>query len=127
MKDKIIGYSTVGVFNTSKTLTGIELAKRDLLNHFGIRKGEKWTNPEFGSNLPYYVFQPLDNATVDLIEQDVMDVVTYDPRFSLLDNAIIVSEDEHYVSVSVGLMYLPTTTSTDLILKFDRESQKLEF
>jgi phage baseplate assembly protein W len=125
---RIIGYSTVDAEYTSRQLSGIDLAKRDLLNHFGIRKGEKWTNPEFGSNLPYYVFQPLDDATVDLITQDVFDVVGNDPRFEMNSNEVTVSSDEQSVTVVVYLTYLPTTTATDLQIKFDREfEQSTEF
>lgn len=126
--NKIIGYTTVGEQHTSKHLTDLELAKQDLRNHFGIRKGEKWTNPEFGSNLPYYIFQPLDDATVALIEQDVIDVVSYDPRFELTRREVRVQEDAHFVTVRIELTYLPTTTVTDLILKFDKEfAQQVEF
>jgi len=127
MSKKIIGYTTRDRYRTSLPLTGMELAKQDLLNHFAIRKGEKWTNPEFGSNLPYYVFQPLDDATVDLIERDVIDVVSYDPRFQLMDNSLTVIEDEHLVVLRVELLYVPTTTQTELEIKFDRESQNSEF
>jgi len=127
MSEKIIGYTTKNRQLTSSTLTGIELARQDLLNHFAIRKGEKWTNPEFGSNLPYYVFQPLDETTADLIEQDVIDVVSYDPRFTMTNKNVTVLEDEHFVMVEVELLYVPTTTPTTLALKFDRESQNLEF
>lgn len=127
MSEKIIGYTTIGNNDTSSVLTGMELAKQDLRNHFAIRKGEKWTNPEFGSNLPYYVFQPLDDSTIDLIEQDVSDVVSYDPRFAVDGQLLDFEEDEHYITVIVKLIYLPTTTATDLSLKFDRESSELEF
>ena len=126
--NKIIGYTTVGEQHTSKHLTDLDLAKQDLRNHFGIRKGEKWTNPEFGSNLPYYIFQPLDDATVALIEQDVIDVVSYDPRFELTRREVRVQEDAHFVTVRIELTYLPTTTVTDLVLKFDKEfAQQAEF
>ena len=67
----IIGYTTKNTTSTSKILRDLDLAKQDLENHFHIRKGEKWTNPDFGSNLPYLVFQPLDDLTVDEIEDDV--------------------------------------------------------
>jgi phage baseplate assembly protein W len=127
MKEKIIGYTTIGTTNTSSQLTSVALAKRDLLNHFGIRKGEKWTNPDFGSNLPYYVFQPLDESTVSLIEQDVYDVVSYDPRFKLMEQAVTVEHDAHTVTVNVKLYYVPETTYTTLQIKFDREAQELEF
>jgi phage baseplate assembly protein W len=121
---RIIGYTTIDQEYTSRTLTDLDLAKRDLLNHFAIRKGEKWTDPDFGSNLPYYVFQPLDEPTVDLITQDVFDVVTNDPRFEMASDQVIVDDDGQSVTVVVELIYLPTTTATDLQIKFDREFEQ---
>lgn len=126
--DKIIGYTTQGASNTALYLTDLELAKQDLANHFKIRKGEKWTNPDFGSNIPLYVMEPLDDITIDLIEQDVIGVVSYDPRFDLIDNTLRVQEDDQTVTMRVELLYLPTTTQTDLVVKFDREfNQNIEF
>lgn len=121
---RIIGYTTVDTEFTSRQLTDLDLAKRDLLNHFGIRKGEKWTNPEFGSNLPYYVFQPLDQETVDLITQDVFDVVSNDPRFEMDDSEVTVSDTGQSVTVNIHLIYLPTTTATDLQIKFDKDFEQ---
>jgi phage baseplate assembly protein W len=126
--DKIIGYTTVDQLRSAKYLTDIDLAKQDLKNHFGIRKGEKWTNPEFGSDLPLYVFEPLDDSTLDLINDDVNQVVSYDPRFELASQQAIVNRDQHTVTVLVKLIYLPTTTPTDLVLKFDDEfGETVEF
>lgn len=119
--NRIIGYTTIDQTKTSKTLTDLELAKRDLMNHFHIRKGEKWTDPNFGSNLPYYVFQPLDDETVELIAEDVYSVVSYDPRFEIAERNVTVETDDHYVMVNVKLIYVPTTTATDLQIKFDLE------
>lgn len=121
MKEQIYGYTTRTDSVTSIQLTDLELAKQDLDNHFHIRKGEKWCNPTFGSNLPYYVFQPLDEITIELIEQDVIDVIEYDPRFQLKSKTVRVEQDAHYVTVRAEVIYLPTTTPTDLVIKFDRE------
>ena len=121
----IIGYTTLNTKSTSKILRDLDLAKQDLENHFHIRKGEKWTNPDFGSNLPYLVFQPLDTLTSDEIEDDVITVVSYDPRFNLVNSTVTVDEDANYVYVSANLIYLPTKTATDLQLKFDKEFNKV--
>ena len=122
----IIGYTTKNTKTTTKILRDLELAKQDLENHFHIRKGEKWTNPEFGSNLPYLVFQPLDDLTVDEIEDDVISIVSYDPRFSLVNSSVKVDEDANYVYVSANLIYLPTKTATDLQLKFDKDFEEIQ-
>jgi phage baseplate assembly protein W len=52
------GFSTIG--QTKKyRLTDLELIKRDLLNHFAIRKGEKLMDPNFGSIIWNMIFEPL--------------------------------------------------------------------
>ena len=122
-----IGYTTRGQTRSAKQMTKLDLAKQDLDNHFKIRKGEKWSQPSFGSMLPFYVFQPLDENTIELIEQDVNDVVTYDPRFSLMTKNVRVTEDSSSITISIQLLYLPTTTETVLRLKFDREFAEAEF
>ena len=117
----IKGYTSIDQSRATKVLQNLDLAKRDLLNHFKIRKGEKWTNPEFGSDLPLLVFQPLDDETIREIEQDVISVVSYDPRFSVKDIVTRVVETSHSVTVTIELIYLPTTTATELQVKFDKE------
>ena len=117
----IVGYTTVNQKNASLRLNDLELAKRDLINHFHIRKGEKWTDPTFGCDLPFYVFEPLDDDTIQSINEEVFAVVNYDPRFEVNDTNVRVIQEEHYVTVNVKLTYLPTTTATDLQIKFDRE------
>jgi phage baseplate assembly protein W len=120
----IIGYTTIEQPYTSSNLSGLELAKRDLLNHFHIRKGEKWTDPTFGCDLPLYVFQPLDDITTDAIKEEVFNVVNYDPRFTVNDTNVIINQDAHYVTINVKLTYVPTTTAIDLQIKFDKEFQQ---
>lgn len=117
----IIGNTSINAGYRSKKLSNLELAKQDLSNHFAIRKGEKWTNPTFGSNLPFLVFQPLDKATIEEINDDVRTIVSYDPRFQLTSEIVQVSEDQNYITVLIELLYLPTKTATDLRLKFDKE------
>lgn len=128
MSNNIFGYTTINEPYTSKSLSGLDLAKQDLLNHFKIRKGEKWTNPDFGCDLPLYIFEPLDQATQDAINEEVYNVVSYDPRFEVNDSNIRVDQSKHSVTVNVKLTYLPTTTATDLQIKFDREfTENAEF
>jgi len=117
----IFGYTTISEPYTSKSLSGLELAKQDLLNHFKIRKGEKWSDPTFGCDLELYVFQPLDQETQNSINEEVYNVISYDPRFEISDSTINVVHDAHSVTVNVKLTYLPTTTATELQIKFDKE------
>jgi phage baseplate assembly protein W len=122
---EIIGISNTGTTCTSVTLTDIDLALSDLRNHFSITPGEKWTLPDFGSYIPYYLFQPIDDATTSLIQQDVERVVSYDPRWNLLSQELDIVEDAHTITVNVELEYIPLGQTAVLALKFDRESATL--
>ena len=117
----IFGYTTINESYTSKSLSGLDLAKQDLMNHFKIRKGEKWSDPTFGCNLELYIFEPLDQLTQDNINEEVYSVISYDPRFQIDDTNVRVVQDAHSVTINVKLTYLPTTTATELQIKFDRE------
>ena len=124
----IFGYTTINQPYTSNRLSVLELAKQDLLNHFKIRKGEKWSDPEFGCDLELYVFEPLDDETQDAIEEEVNTVISYDPRFEVNNSDIRVEHDTHSVTVNVKLTYLPEKTATELQIKFDREfTENAEF
>jgi len=124
----IFGYTTINESYTSKSLSGLDLAKQDLMNHFKIRKGEKWSDPTFGCNLELYIFEPLDQLTQDNINEEVYSVISYDPRFQIDDTNVRVVQDAHSVTINVKLTYLPTTTATELQIKFDKEfTENAEF
>jgi|TARA_R110002074_G_scaffold399342_1_gene592341 phage baseplate assembly protein W len=124
--NNIIGFTNSQTSCTSVILTDLELAKQDLRNHFSITKGEKWTLPNFGSNIPNYIFEPLDGTIVELIQQDVVDVVSYDPRFQVTTHDVKVSEDTLAVTVNIELTYVPLAQITTLELLFDRDTTQLE-
>ena len=111
---------------SSTTLTDFELAKKDLENHFNIKKGEKWQNPSFGSNIPFYIFEPIDEIITANIRQEVIDIVEYDPRFELVDDNIVVTEETNSVTVSMNVRYIPLNQVDTLAINFERESLETE-
>lgn len=121
MANKIIGSTNTQGGCTSVTLTDLQLAKKDLQNHFSIKKGEKWNNPMFGTDIPNYLFQPLDELTTNLIRQEVIEVIDYDPRFALEDREITVQEDKHSVTVEVVVRYIPLSIVDTLAINFNKE------
>jgi len=48
MATRYRGFSTINQIKKFR-LTDVELVKRDLINHFSIKKGQKLMNPDFGS------------------------------------------------------------------------------
>ena len=116
------GFSTIDRVKKFK-MTDLELVKQNLFNHFNIRKGEKLMQPNFGSSIWSMMFEPLNEETKNLIQEDVKTVVSYDPRTKV--NNVIVTQFDHGVQLDIELEYIPTNQSDTLSLMFDNASQQL--
>lgn len=122
MKNLYRGYSTYEYQrNKSFVLTDIELVKMDLLNHIYTRKGERVMMPNFGTRIPDLPFEPLDQITLDILEEDLNAVFAFDPRVQLLDLNINPQPDANAVVASAYLLYieLNMTGTLDLNITFE--------
>jgi phage baseplate assembly protein W len=116
------GFSTID--QTKKfRLTDFELVKRDLLNHFSIRKGEKLMNPNFGSIIWNMLFEPLTADVKSTIVEDVRRIITYDPRLQV--EQVLINELEQGIQVQVDLVFLPGNFSSSLRLDFNSSTNSL--
>ena len=97
-------------------LTDFELAKRDLMKYFSIRKGEKLMNPSFGTIIWNMLFEPLNVENRQLITNDVQKIVSYDPRLSV--DSVAIDELDNGLKISVHLTYVPTDQRDVLELNF---------
>lgn len=112
------GFSTQGRTFQDPKLYDIELVKQDLFNHFNIRKGEKLENPEFGTNIWQYLFDPLDDQTKNAIVQDVQTVINYDPRVTL--DQLEIDEYEHGIQITLTVLYIGYGIGESFNLLFDQ-------
>lgn len=102
-----VGYSSYEYQqNKNFTLVDLELVKLDLLNHLYTRRGERLMMPNFGTRIPDLVFEPLDVMTLDIIQEDLLQVINFDPRVSLVDLVITPQYDQNTVVASVKLLYI---------------------
>ncbi len=119
------GYNTVNN-NTPKTrLNDAELIKRDLANHFNIRKGEKLMRPDFGTIVWDALFEPMTEDLRDAIVDDVTRIVNYDPR--LIAESILVDEFEQGIIVEARVIYRTTNQAETLKLLFDQDINAVVF
>jgi len=88
------------------TLTDVEIVKLDLLNHIYTRRGERPHLARFGTRIPDLVFEPLDAFTLDIIEEDLLQVINFDPRVELLNLTIDPRYDQNTVVASAKLLYV---------------------
>jgi len=116
------GFSTIDQFKKFR-LTDLDLIKRDLLNHFSIRKGEKLMNPEFGSIIWNTLFEPLTADVKALIVGDIQRIVSYDPRVRI-DN-VLVDQFDYGLQIQLELTFLPDNLSDVLSLRFNRDLNSL--
>lgn len=116
------GFSTIDRYKKFR-LSDLELIKRDLLNHFAIRKGEKLMNPDFGSIIWNILFEPLTADVKAIIVSDIQRVVSYDPRIRV-DN-VLVDQFDYGLQIQVEITFLPDNYSDILSLQFDREQNNV--
>lgn len=65
------------------TLTDEELVLRDFINSFNIRQGEKPGNPEYGTTLWSFVFEPNTQDVQIELEKEVRRLANLDPRITM--------------------------------------------
>ena len=107
--------------NKSFSLTDIELVKLDLLNHIFTRKGERVMMPNFGTRIPDLAFEPLDNYTLSILDEDLRAVFAFDPRVELMALNIIPIPDSNTVIASAKLLYVELNMqgSLDINITFE--------
>jgi phage baseplate assembly protein W len=120
-----IRYKGFNTINQSKKfrLTDLELVKRDLLNHFSIRKGEKLMQPEFGSIIWNMLYEPLTPEVQAIIVADVKRIIEYDPRLSI--DGVLINELAQGIQLQIDLTFLPNNYSDRLVVNFDNNSKNL--
>jgi phage baseplate assembly protein W len=111
-----IGFSTIGKRTGTRVLEDKELAKRDLLNHFYTRRGERLGEPEFGTILPELVFEQFDQLVIDAADDDVRRIIRLDPRWELIDYRL--DADNQTLTIEVQLRYIPDLSEEILVLTY---------
>ena len=113
------GFSTVqGSFESTRVVDG-DLIKRDLLNAFAIRKGEKVGSPAYGSGVLDLVMEPLTEEVKNLLIEEVTSTIKQDPRVAL--QQLVIDEYENGLQAQINLVYVQTNQSETLVINFDRQ------
>lgn len=119
-----IGFNTVDQFKKF-TLTDFELIKRDLINAFNIRQGEKPGRPAYGTTLWDFVFESMDQVTEDAIYQEIQRVAGGDPRIFLQDVSVYARNNGMLIQLSLSVV--PSTDAERLAIFFDQEQRRASF
>ena len=117
MANNYRGFSTFGAKRNFQ-LKDQQLVVRDLLNHVYTLKGERVMMPSFGTRIPLLAFEPLDQKTLAAVEEDLKEVVAYDPRVQLVDIAVMALPDNNAIAAVLDLRYVELKISETLRLEF---------
>lgn len=115
-----VGYSTVDSNTKNQQFADIELIKRDLLNHFYTRKGERVMMPTYGCGIWDLLFEQFDEIVKEAIIDECTKVINSDSRVQLQD--IIVNELDQGFIVQMSLLYVPYNVVNTFSLQFDNRT-----
>lgn len=79
--------------------------------------------PNFGTRIPDLAFEPLDQITLDILEEDLRAVFDFDPRVQLLELRIVPYYDSNVVVAGARLLYLELNMQDNLDLHITFETQ----
>lgn len=113
------GFNTVDKNKAPFTLSDEELIKRDLLNHFYTRRGERFMRPNFGSMIHDIIMNPMDAMTESDVREDIERIIETDSRVRLDDIRMLV--EDHTVRCEVDISFNVLRTSDTLYLEFINE------
>lgn len=102
--------------NKTFKINDLNLVKLDLLNHIYTRRGERVMMPTFGTRIPDLPFEPLDDITLEILRNDLLEVFNFDPRVEVLDLIITPDFDGNSVTAAARLLYIELNLIDDLNL-----------
>jgi phage baseplate assembly protein W len=119
-KRLFVGFSSVDSTIKGTQYQDLELIKRDLVNHFYTRKGERLMNAQFGCIIWDLMFEPMTDDIVNLIVEDATQIVQSDGRVVLKDINLV--QYDHGVQLQMNLLYTPLDIVDQFSLDFDRRN-----
>lgn len=110
----------------SLALGDIELVKQDILNHISTKLRERRMEPSFGTTIPLLPFEPMTDDTLFTIQEDLTNVVNYDPRVTFNTSgplsqglALYPDFDENIVTAVIDLFFVELDISEQLTINLN--------
>jgi phage baseplate assembly protein W len=117
--EKFKGFSTVNRIRAPYSLRDEDLIKRDLLNEFYTKLGERVMRPNFGSIIWDLIMDPSTETLDERIKEDVRKIINRDPRVAL-ENVAVYALD-HTIRVEIVISIIPTESTDILYLEYERK------
>lgn len=95
----------------------VECVEQDILNAIFTVRGERVMMPNYGTRIPLMVFEPGDQQTIDIIEQDLDTVFSQEPRVRVVNLDVVPATEKNALVVIVKLEYLEFNVTKDLYIE----------
>ncbi len=93
--------------------------KSDLMHLILTRKGQRLYNPDFGTDLLKFIFEPDDGMSLNNIKEEITNVVKkYLPKLQITSIDVVQSPDSEYAAI-VTIKYTITNdvfTTSDIVI-----------
>jgi phage baseplate assembly protein W len=115
-----IGFSTKNHCSTNKKfkLTDSELVMQDLLNSFNIRQGTKVGQPNYGSRIWDFIFEPNISDVQNQIKTEIIRILSLDLRIET--NSVTLYSEDHGILVELQISILPFNDPITTSIFFDQ-------
>jgi phage baseplate assembly protein W len=114
-----IPFSAGAVFNS--TYETKDALKANLINYFLTGKGERYLNPDFGSDIRKLLFDNLTEEKLDALEGIITrDINLFFPRVDPTDLSILADPDRNLVVLQMKYSIIDTNIEDELIINFEQ-------
>jgi len=103
------GFNTVDQIRAPYTLTDVDLIKRDLLNEFYTKKGERVMRPNFGSIIWDLLMNPQDEFTERDVKEDIERIIAKHSRVDLVEITVFSSDKSIRADITLNYVLLEST------------------
>jgi phage baseplate assembly protein W len=112
-------FSADAVFNS--TYETKDALKANLINYFLTNKGERYLNPDFGSDIKKLLFDNLTEEKIDTLEGIVArDIDLFFPRVRPTDINVLADPDQNLVVLQMKYSIIDTNIEDELIINFEQ-------
>ena len=110
-KDLNITFKKHPVTNDVVVSKDASAIKQAIVNLLLTNKGERLMNPNYGSDIRRYLFEPLDYGTANQIKNNIRDTIeTFEPRIRVLQISATPNFDDNGFDITMTYNVIGTDT-----------------
>lgn len=111
-------FSATGVFNS--TFLTKDAIKTNIINYFLTNKGERYMNPEFGSDIRRLLFDNIDDDKLEQVRELIKrDLKRFFPRVNPLIVQVLAEPDKNTISLQIRYEILDSNIEDELLINIE--------